>query len=247
MSLFGFLKKAKAGPPGSAPLVWFELQVTPATFRFAFTPDQPLVIGYAGDAGQKATSKLIAPADFGDLYERTLRQVDTILKKHEVLYLPLSQTEQAFAAEAVKVPGVHVRFAYADDLSWASAYPRDKLPAEIASLLSDIRTLARQVMQQVSPGSSVADAERINPRAETAHIKVTRAGAIIVNQKEIPADNLPAFLDALRAKGGEIAYSRETSGEEPTEATTKSIQLLMDAVMERKLPIRLEVAPEELL
>ncbi len=247
MSLFGFLKKQKAGPPGSAPLVWFELQVTPATFRFAFTPDQPLVIGYAGEAGQKAVSKLIAPAEFGELYERTLRQVDALLKKHEVLYLPLTQAEQAFAPEAVKTPGVHVRFAYADDLSWASAYPRDKLPSEVAGLLADTRALARQVMQQVSPGSSIADAERINPRAETARIKVARSGAIFANEREIQPGDLNAFLDELKARGGEIAYSREAPDEEPTESTTKSIQLLIEAVMERKLPIRLEVPPEELL
>jgi hypothetical protein len=247
MSLFGFLKKGSAGPTGSAPLVWFELQVTPTTFRFAFTPAQPVVISFAGEDSQKAVTTMINPDQAGGLYERTVRQVDALLKQNEILYLPLTQTEQAFADAAMKTPGVHVRFAFADDMSWASVYPREKLPPEIATLLSETRALARQILQQQSPGSSQADAARINSSSETAKIQVTRLGEIRVNEREIPLAGLNAFLDELKAKGGDVAYSRETSDEEPAEAMTKTVQHLVEAVMERELRIRLEVPPEELL
>jgi hypothetical protein len=247
MSLFGFLKKTKDGNSGSARLVWFELQVAPAAFRFAFTPEQPVVISFAGENGQKAVTTMITPDQAGGLYERTVGQVDTLLKKTDILYLPLTQTEQAFADAALKTPGVHVRFAYADDMSWASAYPREKLPPEIATLLSETRALARQILQQQSPGSSQANAAQINSSSETAKILVTRFGEIRVNEREIPLAGLNTFLDELKARGGDLCYSREPSNEEPAEAMTKTIQQLMEAVMERGLRLRLEVAPDELL
>jgi len=246
MGLLGFLKKGKSAAPATAQLVWFELQVTPAAFRFAFTPGQPVQIVYAAEEGRKAADRLISHEHASSLHARTLAQVQALVHKHEILYLPLTQADQAFVPDALKVPGVHIRCAYSDDFSWASAYASDQLPPAMTSLLNDIRALARQIEKELAPPGSPG-AARYNSAVPTTKIKVSRTGEIAANGRAISAGELDALLDQLKNKGGELAYSREAPDEEPSEATSKSIQRLLESAMERHVPMRMDVEPDELL
>ena len=78
MGILNFIKRQK---PENVVyrLVWFELQIAPATYRFAIMPEQPILIGYEGDNGD--TIVLLINGEVSITQALTLKNSKTITKR----------------------------------------------------------------------------------------------------------------------------------------------------------------------
>ena len=70
-------------------------------------------------------------------------------------------------------------------------------------------------------------------------LHISNAGEILVDYRLVQLPELENLLSDLSAKSGEVWYTREAPDDEPTQATTAVIQQVLDAVIARKLPVRL--------
>ncbi len=250
MNLFGFLKGKKPDAV-TYRLIWFEIQIAPFAYRFAILPEQPILIGLEGENGEKGLTMLIRYDHAPQVFDKTVEQVDALIKQCGILGLPLTNPGLAFADAQMKTPGVHLRLAYADQTRWAGVYALDQLPAPVATFLKETKDLARLIMQQMAhetiPGEQAM--EHLEPERNAAQknsptvivkVRVSRMGAIGVNDREVSLPELHAILDDLKAKNGTVWYYREESDQEPSEATTRTIKQVLDAVIIRKLPVQLQ-------
>jgi hypothetical protein len=235
-------------------LVWFELQIAPASYRFAIMPEQPILIGYEGENNEKGATMLIRYEHVPDVFERTVERVDELVKKSGILGLPPSKPDQAFDDTAMTTPSIHIRIAYADNRRWAGFYSIDAPPAAVASLVKDTKVLAKQILQDQS-------SEKID--GETAHsflepdkniaqknapsviikVKILQSGKITANSQVVSLSELGKILDDLKEKDGGVWYFREDPEHEPPESLATTIQSVIDAIASRELPIQLQ--PEE--
>ena len=235
-------------------LVWFELQVAPASYRFAIMPKQPILIGYEGEDGEKGATMLIRYEHVPDVFERTVEKVDGLVKKSGILGLPPSNPDQAFADTAMTAPSIHIRIAYADNRRWAGFYSIDALPEAVVTLVQDTKILAKQIIQEQT-GEKI-DRETahsfLDPEKNTAQknapsvivkVKVLQSGKITANGQEVSLSELGTILDELKQKDGGVWYFREEPEQEPSESLTMTIESVIDAIASRKLPVQLQ--PEE--
>lgn len=232
-------------------LIWFEIQIAPFAYRFAILPEQPILIGLEGENGEKGVTMLIRYDHAPAVFDKTVEQVDALIMQCGLMELPLNNPDMAFADAQMKTPGVHLRLTYADQTRWAGVYALDQLPAPVATLLQETKNLARLIMQQMAhetiPGEKAM--EHLEPERNAAQknsptvivkVRVSRRGSIGVNDREVSLTELQTILDDLKAKNGTVWYYREESDQEPTEATTKTIEQVLDAIMIRKLPLQLQ-------
>lgn len=250
MGLIGFFRHKKTNTIIYR-LVWFELQITPDTYRFAILPEQPILIGLEDGAGDKGATMLIRYEHVPEVYEKIVEKVDSILRKHKVLSLAPQDPERAFKDEYMEKPRIHIRVSYADNTQWASVYYLDKMPTEIEALIQDTKALARQVLQEQSKESIDGDTAKayLKPESNTAQqdspriiikIKVYNSGKIAMNQKEVSLTELASALDDLQNKKGAVWYYRESPDKEPSESVIKTIKAVLDTVASRNLPIHLQ-------
>ncbi len=252
MGCFGMKRKEAAEPIYR--LVWFELQIAPDSFRFAILPEQPILIGYEGENGEKGVIMLIRYDHVPDVYERTVEKVDHLVKKCGIMELPSTKPEMAFADAGVDKPSVHVRLAYADGTRWASFLALDGVPDPVADLIRDTKELARQIAREQT--SDVIDGDTaisyLSPEKNTAQksapsvlvkVKVLLSGEIVANGEKVTLEELCTLLDDLKRKNGGVWYWRESPRQEPPESLVPTIEGVMDAIASRRLPVRLQ--PEE--
>lgn len=253
MGLFDFMQRKKPTEPIYR-LVWFELQIAPASYRFAIIPEQPILIGYEGQNGEEGATILIPYDHAPEVYERTVEMVDDIVKKCGIMELPLTRPEMAFADSSIEEPSVHIRLAYANDARWAGFFPLDGFPEPVAALIRDTKVLAKQTMQAQT--SEVIDGDTAHsylaPEKNTAQknapsvivkVEVFLSGQITANGEKVTLKELDSLLDDLKQKNGGVWYYRESPEQEPPESLVSTIEDVMDAIASRKLPVRLQ--PEE--
>lgn len=249
MNLFGFLDKKT--PAVTYRLQWFELQVNPMVYRFAIMPEQPILIGLPGENGEKGSVLLVRYDQAPETYTKIVESIDTLVRQHKLLSLPMKDPGLAFQEAAMNTPGTHLRLAYADKTSWAGAFPAGTEPSALNVLVEATKTLAKQVKREI--GGQIIDGDKAmehikrennssqkNSPAIVLRVKVSADGKIFVNRQAATLANLHAALDELKTKNGEVWYHREVGTSEPPEATVKVIKQVLDAVMSRKLPIRLQ-------
>jgi hypothetical protein len=253
MGMFGLFKK-KTYNVVTYRLVWFELQVAPFSYRFAIMPEQPILIGYEGENGEKGATMLIRYDHVPAVYDRTVEKISDLVQKSGVMKLLPNDSHIAFANASMDKPSVHVRIAYSDERRWASYYEMDKIPKEVESLIQETKKLAKQLMieqsnekisgekahEHLMPNRNIAQKE--SP-AVVAKIRVRLSGKILVNEQAVSLSELGTILDELKTKNGAVWYFRESPEKEPPESTNKIIQQVLEAVTSRKLPIQLQ--PEE--
>jgi biopolymer transport protein ExbD len=253
LSVFGF---GKSKQPESIiyRLVWFELQVAPLSYRFAIIPEQPILIGFEGEDGEKGATMLIRYEHVPNVYERTVERVDNLVKKSGILTLRPTKPDQAFADFAMDSPSVHIRLAYADDTRWASVYDLNNIPEEVTRLIKDTKLLAKQIMREQSKQTINVDTaqEYLKQEKNTAQkdspsiivkVKVHKSGKISANGNEVTFSELCSILDDLKQKNGEVWYFREAPDKEPSESLLKTIKQVLDAITSRELPVHLQ--PDE--
>lgn len=252
MRLLDFFRK-KPAPAATYRLVWFELQIAPAAYRFAIMPQQPILIGLEGEAGQKGAVLLIRYDHAPEIYERTVEQIAALVTKHRVLSWQPPAAGQPFQPATMQTPGVHLRLAYADKAAWAGAYSLDGLPPTVGDFVQETQVLAREIMRNM-PHQTIDGAtahQHLQPENNTGQkrspgvvlkVKVTGMGVVLVDQQPVSLAGLDAALDDLMVKGGEVWYYREAAAADPSEPTHKVIKQVLDAIMARKLPIRLQEA-----
>lgn len=253
MGLFDFVKRKKAIEPIHR-LVWFELQIAPASYRFAIMPEQPILIGYEGENGTKGATMLIRYEHVPNVYERTVERVDALVRKSGIMGLPPSHPNRAFDDTAMVDQSVHVRIAYADNTRWAAVYGADEIPQAVAVLIHDSKALAKQIMQEQTSETIDGDTAHafLDPKTNAAQkntpsvivkVKVLLSGEITANGAKVTLKELGDLLDDLKKERGGVWYFRESPEQEPPEALVSTIKDVMDAIATRKLPVRLQ--PEE--
>ena len=232
-------------------LVWFEIQITPFTYRFAIIPEQPIVIGYEGDEVNDGATMLIRYDHVPEVYEKTVEEVARLVKESGALTLKPIKPNLAFSEDLMEQHAVHIRIAFADDKRWASVYDLDKLPMEIETLIEDTRNYAMTVMKDHTKdniGGELAETY-LDPKLNVTQkespevivkLVVHLSGAITANGQEVSLVELGAILDDLANSTGEVWYYRESPQEEPTESTIMIIEQVLDAIAQRDLPIRLQ-------
>jgi hypothetical protein len=253
LGIFSFMNRRK---PKSViyRLVWFELQVAPASYRFAIMPEQPILIGYEGEDGEKGATMLIRYEHVPDVYERTVEKVDGLVKGSGILKLPPSNPHQVFAETAMAAPLVHIRIAYSDNTRWAGVYGLNEIPESVATLLRSTKTLAKQIIKEQTSETIDGDTAHafLDPEKNSAQkdapsiivkVKVLLSGKITSNGQEVTLTELGRILDHLKQKNGGVWYFRESPEQEPPESLVKTIESVMDAIASRGLPVRLQ--PEE--
>jgi hypothetical protein len=235
-------------------LVWFELQIAPASYRFAIMPEQPILIGYEGENGEKGATMLIRYEHVPDVFERTVEVVDGLVKKSGILSLPPSNPDQAFDDTAMTSPSIHIRIAYADNRRWAGFYSIDAPPEAVAALVRDTKGLAKQILQEQTgekidgeTAHSFLDPEKNiaqkNAPSVIVKVKVLQSGKITANGQEVSLSELGTILDDLKQKEGGVWYFREEPEHEPSGSLAMTIQSVIDAIVSRELPVQLQ--PEE--
>lgn len=191
MGIFDFRKQKKTDEVIYR-LVWFELQIAPASYRFAIMPEQPILIGYEGEDGEKGATMLIRYEHVPDVYERTVEQVDTLVRRSGILDLPPENPAQAFDDTSMKHPSVHLRLAYADNTRWAGFYATDAIPEPVSILMRDTKALARQIMKEQTNEAIDGDTAHsfLKPEKNAAQkdapsiivkVKVLQSGRITAN------------------------------------------------------------------
>jgi hypothetical protein len=232
-------------------LVWFELQVAPSSYRFAIMPEQPILIMFEGENGQEGAVMLIRYDHAPEAYEQTVERVDSIVKRSGVLNLRPLNPDQAFEDAAMESPSVHIRLAYADNTRWAGVYDMDNVPEAVSGLIHDTKSLAGQIMQEQSKEKINGDVARtyLEPEKNIAQaesipiivkVKVYQSGKISANGQEVTLGELAQILDDVKQKNGVVWYFRESPDKEPSEALDKIIKGVLDAIMGRDLPLRLQ-------
>lgn len=235
-------------------LVWFELQVAPASYRFAIMPDQPILVGYEGENGEEGATMLINYEQVPEIFEQTIENVDALIKKNNMLSLPPINPEQAFADATMTAPSIHVRIAYADNKRWAGFYPIDNPPPALAALIQETKALAKQLIHQQNnkridgeTAQSLLEPEKNTAQQDTPSViikvKVLESGKLTVNDQPISFSQLGAILDDLTTKNGGVWYFRENPEREPSPALLKIIESVLDEIAARHLPVRIQ--PEE--
>ena len=250
MGMFDFVKRRKTEGVIYR-LVWFELQIAPASYRFAIMPEQPILIGYEGEDGEKGATMLIRYEHVPDVYERTVEQVDSLVKRSGLLNLPPENPAQAFADPGMSHPSVHIRLAYADNTRWAGFYTTDAIPEPVSILIRDTKALAKQIMKEQT--SDVIDGDTaqsfLEPEKNAAQndapsiivkVRVLQSGKITANGQEVTLPQLGTILDDLKRKNGGVWYFRESPEQEPPESLVTTIESVMDTIASRKLPVRLQ-------
>lgn len=250
MGLFDFLKHKKTETIVYR-LVWFELQIAPSSYRFAIIPEQPILIGFEGESGEKGATMLIRYEHVPDLYEKIVEKVDNLVKKNRILSITPVNSVNSFSDNLIEKPSVHIRLAYADNTLWASFYELSNVPNEIDALIQDTKSLAKQIMKEQTQETISGDAAQayIEPAQNTAQkespsiivkVKVHHSGKISANKNEVSLSELGSILDELKIRNGDVWYYRESPDIEPSESTVKTIQKVLDAVTSRELSIRLQ-------
>jgi len=170
MGIFDFVKRKKVTEPIYR-LVWFELEIAPASFRFAIIPEQPILIAYEGEKAEKGALMLIRYEHVPDVYDRTVEKVDALVRKSGILSLPPSGTNQAFDDTAMPDQSVLLRIAYADKTQWAAVYSADEIPLAVAALIQDSKALAKRIMQEQSNEKIDVDTARafLDPEKKTTN------------------------------------------------------------------------------
>jgi hypothetical protein len=253
MGLFDFVKRKRVTEPIYR-LVWFELQIAPAFYRFAIIPEQPILIGCEGENGEKGATMLIRYEHVPDVYERTVERVDTLVRKSGVMGLRPSRPNRAFDDAAMTDRSIHVRIAYADNTRWAAVYDADEIPQAVAVLVQESRALAKQIMQEQT--SETIDGDRalafLDPEMNTAQknassvivrVKVFLSGVITANGERVTLEELDTLLEELKQKKGGVWYFRESPEQEPPKTLVQTIENVMDAIASRRLPVSMQ--PEE--
>jgi hypothetical protein len=232
-------------------LIWFELQEAPFSYRFAIIPEQPILIGFEGEKGEKGATMLIRYDHVPELYERTVESVSKLVQKSGVMELTPKNPQSAFDDGTLERPSVHLRIAYSDDRRWAGVFEINKLPKEIEVLLQETRQLAKQLMQDQSNETISGEiahghldpvkniAQKDSP-AIVVKIRVHLTGKIFVDEQEMSLSELGDVLDELKTKNGVVWYFRETPDKEPPESVNEIIKKVLDAVTARNLPIQLQ-------
>jgi hypothetical protein len=253
MGLFDFMKRKKVAEPIHR-LVWFELQIAPASYRFAIMPEQPMLIGYEGENGEKGATMLIRYEHVPDVFERTVERVDALVRKSGIMGLPPSDPNRAFDDESMVDQSVHVRVAYADNTRWASVYGADEIPQAVAVLIHESKALAKQIMQEQTNEAIDGDTAQafLEPEKNTAQknapsvivkVKILLSGEITANGQKVSLQELGNILDDLKKEEGGVWYFRESPEQEPPESLVSTIEAVMDTIASRRLPVRLQ--PEE--
>jgi hypothetical protein len=251
MNLPRFLRRNGAKAALTHRLTWFELQISPHSYRFAIVPKRPILIGLAGDNDSPAFTSLIRYDRTPDVFEKTVEQVDALIKRANIMGLTPREPHMVFADEHLKRPGVHLRFAYADDNRWAGHYEPDQVPAPVLALVQDTKDLAHSILKQTSrqriSGQDALEALEPNKNAEQeshpsliVKVRISRLGTISVNDREVSLAELRSTLDDLQGRHGGVWYYRDDPDQEPTEATTRVVQEVLEAITTRRLPVRLQ-------
>lgn len=250
MGIFDFVKRKKATEPIFR-LVWFELEIAPASYRFAIMPEQPILISREGENGENGALMLIRYEHVPDVYDRTVEKVDALVRKSGVLNLPHSSPNRAFDDTAMTDQSVHIRIAYADNTQWASVYRAGEIPQAVAVLIQDSKALAKQIMQEQTSEKIDGDAARafLDPEKNTAQkntpsvivkVKVFLSGEITANDTKVSLKELGILLDDLKQKNGGVWYFRELPDQEPPESLVPTIEDVLDAIASRNLPVKLQ-------
>jgi hypothetical protein len=253
MGIFNFFQR-KQTPDPIYRVVWFELQIAPASYRFAIMPEQPILIGYEGENGEKGATMLIRYDHVPEVFNRTVEKVNDLVKNCKIFDLPITNPDLAFEDSYMNEPSVHIRLAYANDKRWAGYYPLGDEPDAVSSLIRDTKALAKQLMEEQT--NQVIDGDtahsHLAPDKNTAQknepsvvvkVKVHLSGDISANGEKVTLAELDTVLDDLKQENGGVWYFRESPEEEPPESLDQTIEAVLDAITSRSLPVRLQ--PEE--
>jgi hypothetical protein len=96
-----------------------------------------------------------------------------------------------------------------------------------------------------APGSGHA-VEMVDPlHTESLLVKVRIGGTVEVDGRPTSPAGLRAALEALRARGGIVSYTRESPELEPSESDLVVIRSVLSLITELRLPVRMitEVRP----
>jgi hypothetical protein len=128
----------------SNPIVWFELQIAPFELRLAVLPGQPVLFGYAGDEGRPGPTWLLRTKENPDAARAFAASLANVLSSCPVYRSEPNEAAKCFQAETLKAPSLHLRLAWADGTRWATFYPLDALPPQMAELVSACRRLGNE-------------------------------------------------------------------------------------------------------
>lgn len=83
-------------------------------------------------------------------------------------------------------------------------------------------------------------ADRPTEDGAVVEVRIERSGRISADGVEVDLVELEEILDDLAREEGMVWYSRESPAEEPTHAQGQAIDRVMEAIIRRRLPLRLQ-------
>jgi hypothetical protein len=130
-----------------APSEWgtlqtFELEVAPRQFRFAISRGQPFLFAFV-PPGQTTPQTYYGPLTEEEPW---LKRVDLLISADRVIETKPGAPKKAFRPDGMRQPSVHVRVRYNVNTGWQGWYPREHVPPNIESLLSDCAALGLQML-----------------------------------------------------------------------------------------------------
>jgi hypothetical protein len=232
-------------------LTWFELQIDPFVYRFAYSPGHPLFISLSGKNGEKGSVLLVRQDHVPEVYDQTIERLNALIRASGVLQLPMERPNQAFSDEATKANNVHLRFRFADNTAWASVYAPDAVPPEVSHLLDEAKFLARELVagqaNQKIDGDQALEhlkSDEQSPGGSSPNIvlkiRISATGVIAVDERIVTITELEHALNELKQRKGVVWYHREAGASVPSPETVAIIKQVLDAVMARELPIKLQ-------
>lgn len=148
-------------------LDWVEVQRSPAIARVFIARGQKYLISPEPTVEHPKGRVLVGGPLQSETEDRILQEIDLLIRADRVLETPGIAPQLAMDEQAMKAPSLHLRLAYATR-RWASAYPADAIPSNIASFYNDLLWFAGRTFGQAAErGQKLTGAEALNAIKET--------------------------------------------------------------------------------
>ena len=139
-----FVAEGAAPAARPAPVTWFELQIAPNEFRLAVLPGQPILFGSSDTADGSGATWLLRVKDNPNAAKAFAIGLADVIRTHRVHASEPNEPDKCFQPDALKIPSLHLRLAWADGRRWATFYRRESIPMSFLELVEACRRLGHK-------------------------------------------------------------------------------------------------------
>lgn len=145
-------------PPEWGRLDWVEVQRNPGVSRLFFSRGARFLLSPAATPDQPKQSVMVGGPLQGDDEDRFFKAMDLSIRAARVLETLQQGPETSMDDKAATLRSLHIRIGYATR-RWASAYPADEIPSNIASFDRDLWWLVGRTFASPATGRKLSGEE----------------------------------------------------------------------------------------